>query len=244
MRPACRPARAIRLTAAAWLCLAVVIHTATPACADPDPARSIEQIEDRLRTFIDAQTRDFPGRIEVRFGSNQARLPAGQCDEIEPFVPAGARLWGRANIGLRCASGASRWAAYVPIDIRVYVNALVVTRQVVAGQPIEANDHQVREVDITREPNGVLIDPSMADSKVAARTILPGTVLRSDMLRDRPAVAIGDAVKIVYVGSGFNIATTGKALATATLGQAIRVQVESGRIVSGTTREGRIVEVR
>lgn len=244
MRPAIPSRLAARLPVAALLGLAFGMHFAAVALADTDPARSIEGIEERLRAFIDLHTRDFPGRVEVRFGPPHGRLPSSPCEELEPFVPPGARLWGRANIGVRCVSGPSRWTAYVPLEVRVHMPALVASRQIAAGHAIESGDHQVREVDITREPNGVLIDPAMADSKVAARTILPGTVLRTDLLRERPAISVGDAVKIVYAGPGFNITTTGKALASATIGQAIRVQVESGRIVSGTTREGRIVEVR
>jgi len=49
---------------------------------------------------------------------------------------------------------------------------------------------------------------------------------------------------VVYSGQGFNISTNGRALGSAADGQSVRVQTDAGRIVQGTARPGRIVEMR
>jgi flagella basal body P-ring formation protein FlgA len=58
-----------------------------------------------------------------------------------------------------------------------------------------------------------------------------------------PAVGQGDPVKLVGRGHGFSITTDAVALAAATEGQPVRVRLESGKILTGTAHDGRIVEV-
>ncbi|MCX7901902.1 MAG: flagellar biosynthesis protein FlgA, partial [Burkholderiaceae bacterium] len=54
-------------------------------------------------------------RIEVAVGSTDAaRAP---CDRFEPFLPRGARLWGRSQVGVRCVGGGS-WSVWVPVTVR------------------------------------------------------------------------------------------------------------------------------
>ncbi|WP_420226036.1 flagella basal body P-ring formation protein FlgA [Pigmentiphaga litoralis] len=56
-------------------------------------------------------------------------------------------------------------------------------------------------------------------------------------------MASGDPVQVVLVGPGFTIKAAGKLLQQATPGQSTRVQLESGRTVAGTMRDGREIEV-
>ncbi len=153
-------------------------------------------------------------------------------------------MWGRTNIGVRCVDGAVRWNVYLPIEVRVFAPALVAVRPIAVGQPIAVEDVESQDVDLTREPPGVLLDPAQLETRVASRAILVGTPLRAEMLRAKPVIAQGDLVKVIYLGTGFTVAGEGKALAAAGAGQSVRVQMESGRIVSGTAREGRQVELR
>ncbi len=201
-------------------------------------------LERGLKFFVDGETRKLPGRVEVRLGNLDAKLRLAPCARVEPYLPSGARLWGRTNIGVRCVDGAVRWNVYLPIEVRVFAPALVAVRPIAVGQPIAVEDVESQDVDLTREPPGVLLDPAQLETRVASRAILVGTPLRAEMLRAKPVIAQGDLVKVIYLGTGFTVAGEGKALAAAGAGQSVRVQMESGRIVSGTAREGRQVELR
>ena len=70
------------------------------------------------------------------------------------------------------------------------------------------------------------------------------SVLRKDQFKAPAVVAQGDQVRIVNAGQGFTISTWGRALQSGAAGQVVRVQVESGRVINGTAREDRLVEVR
>jgi flagella basal body P-ring formation protein FlgA len=211
---------------------------------DQNVTNAIAEIERSLKSFVESETQRLPGRVEIAFGRLDARMQLAPCQRIEPYVPSGARLWGRSSIGLRCRDGISRWNVYLPVEVRVFVPALVAVRAVPAGQPLGAEDVQTEEVDITREPAGLLTHPNQLDRRITARAIAAGAPLRQDMLRARPVIAQGDQVKVVYLGAGFVVAAEGKALTAAGDGQTVRVQVDSGRVVSGTAREGRQVEMR
>lgn len=182
------------------------------------------------------------GRVKVSVGAADPRLPLAACRRLEPFVPYGARLWGRARVGLRCAEGAS-FTAFLPVEIQVFGPALVAARALSAGSALEPADLKLQELELTRQPAGTLQTTDAAEGKVLARPVAAGQMLRAEYLRTRPAVAAGDPVKIVLEGRGFSVSTEGRALGAAAESQAVRVQTAAGRVLSGTARAGRIVEV-
>lgn len=212
-----------------------------------EPVASLASAEREVRAFLEREVAQaaasFPGRIEIAVGAVDPRRNLPACEKVEPFLPPGTRLWGKANVGLRCRAGAA-WTVFLPIDVKIFAPALVTARPLAIGQPIEPADVKIEEVELTREPAGALSDPAALEERVAARALPAGALLRPEHLRTRPVIAQGDMVKVVYLGAGFSVATEGKALTAAASGQSVRVQMDTGRVVSGTAREGRRVELR
>ena len=185
-------------------------------------------------------------RVEVELGRLDPRLRLAACSNIEPFVPSGARLWGRAHVGLRCADGganAARWQVFLPVTVRVFGPAMVATRPIAAGQLISTDDLSTAEVEWTREPQGVLVDLAQLDGRVTTRPIGIGQPIPLSALRAPQVVSAGDQVRIVGRGNGFSITATAVALTAAQDGQTVRVRLDSGRILTGTARPGRSVDV-
>lgn len=214
---------------------------ATAQQAQPELAaaarRFVEQEAARTLATIDVQT-----RLAVTVGALDDRTRLAPCARTEFFVPAGTRLWGRARIGLRCVQGAS-WSVLIPVDVRIHGPALVAVRHLAPLQPIAADDVQIAEVEWTREPLGVATAPAQLDNRVPTRPIAPGQPIPLAALRAPQVVAQGDAVKVVGTGRGFSVSTAAVALAAAQDGQTVRVRTEGGRVLTGTARAGRIVEV-
>lgn len=181
-------------------------------------------------------------RIEVTVGEFDTRAKLAPCARTEFFVPGGTRLWGRARIGLRCVQGAN-WSVLLPVNVRIHAPALVASRHLAALQPIAAGDVHVAEVEWTREPLGVATDVAQLDNRVPTRPIAPGQPIPLAALRAPQVVSQGDAVKVVGTGRGFSVSTAAVALAAAQDGQPVRVRTDSGRVLTGTARAGRIVEV-
>jgi len=181
-------------------------------------------------------------RIEVRVGALDTRIHQAPCAQLQLELPRHARLWNRASVIARCAQGA-HWSLMIPVTVRVYGPALVATRPLPAMTPITANDIRIAEVELTREPQGVVTQPSQLINRVSSRVISIGQPIPLAALRAPQAVGQGDPVKIVGHGHGFSITTEAIAIHSAVDGQSVRVRTESGRVLTGTARTGRIVEV-
>jgi flagella basal body P-ring formation protein FlgA len=215
-------------------------QTAFAQGPNPELAAAARRFVEREAAVVAAA--GSQGRVQVTAGNVDSRLQLAPCARTEFFVPAGTRLWGRAHVGLRCVQGAN-WSLLMPVTVRIYGPALVATRHLAALQPIVAEDLRVAEVEWTRELHGVATDPLQLDNRVPTRPIAVGQPIPVAILRTPQVVAQGDAVKVVGAGRGFSVSTSAVALAAAQDGQAVRVRTEAGRVLTGTARTGRIVEV-
>lgn len=200
-----------------------------------------------LKMYLDTETTGLPGRVEVTVGAMDDRLRLAPCTRMAPFLPAGARLWGRSLIGVRCQDTGPNgpgWSVLVPIEVKVYGQALVATRPLQAGETLTLDGLALQEVELTREPPGTLADASQLNDVALVRSIAAGQPLRRDHFRQRPVIAAGDMVKLVASGNGFSVTSYGKALNAGAEGQTVRVQADSGRTMSGIARTGKVVEIR
>ena len=198
-----------------------------------------------LRLFVENHAAAGAGsnaRIEVTLGELNPRLQLAPCARIDPFLPAGARLWGRSHIGLRCREGAT-WSVQLPVTVRVFGPALVAARPLAPNTPLASDDVAEAEVEWTRESQGVATDAAQLDNRVLTRPVAAGQPLPLAALRAPQVIAAGDPVKVLGQGRGFAVSAEATALAPALEGQSVRVRTESGRIVTGTARAGRRVEV-
>jgi flagella basal body P-ring formation protein FlgA len=213
----------------------------SPATARPVSPNAAP--DEALRLYVERAVNGLPGRVEVNVGRLDERLQLAPCGRIEPFLPNGTRLWGKSQLGLRCAEGAS-WSVYLPVEVRVFGQALVAARPIGYGQGAGPEDVRLEEVELSREPGTAIAEFAALDGKTATRAIASGQILRADYFRSPPAVGAGDTVRLLYNGAGFSVSASGRALSAAAEGQPVRVQTDSGRVVQGTARAGRTVEMR
>jgi flagella basal body P-ring formation protein FlgA len=195
-----------------------------------------------LRDFVDQQVDLQNARVEVEVGHLDPRLQLKPCDRIEPFVPTGARLYGRSHIGLRCKERGS-WTVYLPITVHVYARVPVAARNLANGETLKAADVAFEERDISAPGMGPFPTAEQIEGRILVRGYLAGQPIVSTAFRPNPVVANGDPVKVIVRGSGFSIVTTGVALSQANEGQPLRVKLESGKTVQGVARPGKQVEV-
>ena len=227
-----------------WLMHCTFVATAI-LCSTPLRARSapLPDPVQALKVYLERATTGLPGRVEISVGALDERIKLAPCAQVEPYIPQGARLWGRSSIGLRCMD-APGWNVFLPVDIKVYGVALVATRALFPGDNPGQPDVREQEVELTRESGMVVSQISQLEGKTTARMVSAGQILKQDFFRAPPAVGAGDAVQLVYNGAGFSILTGGRALSNAAEGQQVRVQTESGRVVQGIARLGRQVDMK
>ncbi|SDV46611.1 flagellar basal body P-ring formation chaperone FlgA [Chitinasiproducens palmae] len=234
------PVRRARMAAAcvmAWLALAPGVCAAQAGAERQDP----EAIRATAEAFAREQAAGLPGRVEVAITAPAPRGLAA-CASLEPFLPPGGRLWGRATIGVRCL-GPRPWTVYLQARVSVTGTYYVAARNIEPGETLSAADLTPRDGDLTLLPVSVLTDPAQAIGGVASNRINAGLPVRGDLVRAALAVRAGQPVRLVAEGPGFAITAEGSALGNASAGQPVRVRTESGTVVSGRAREDGSVDV-
>jgi len=199
-------------------------------------AQSPETIGAVVREFLRGQTAGQPGqvRITVTPPAIPPNMPA--CGQLEPWLPAGARPWGKLRVGVRCIDQAS-WALYVPAEVSVLGDYLVSARALSPGDVLGAADLEIRSGEITAMGRNLLTDANQAIGKQMRFAVSRGQPLRATMLAAPIVIESGRPVKIVAQGTGFQVANQGVALGSARAGDALRVRLSSGKVVSGIATE-------
>jgi flagella basal body P-ring formation protein FlgA len=204
--------------------------------------QSAAGIQQAVDQFMRQQIAGMPGKTTYTIGALDPRLALPGCAALDVFVPAGSRLWGQTNLGVRCNSP-GQWTIYVGVDVRVSGSYLTASHALAPGQVIGAADIATQSGDLTLLPQGVFASAETAIGKITATSIAAGQPLRHDLLKAPLAIQQGQSVKLLSGGNGFRVSAEGKALNNAQDGQLAQVRTGSGQTVSGIARTGGTVEV-
>lgn len=181
-------------------------------------------------------------RMEVQVGKLDARLNLAPCLRVEPYLPSGSKLWGRTRIGLRCVEGDKPWNVFLPVTVKAFGPAWVLTGNVNMGETLGHEHAMQAEVDWAESPHAIIALPEDWVGQSAARNLTAGMALRQTMVKAPQIFKSGTAVKVLVQGSGFVVTASGKALEAGSVGQSIRVRMDNGRTVIGTVNpQGEVV---
>jgi flagella basal body P-ring formation protein FlgA len=220
--------------------LAVLLLSITP-CA-PVLAADSSEIRRAVDEFLRSQIRGLPGTASYSIGTIDADRLAGTCDGFDVSMGNGARPWGKTQVAVRCRGGT--WNLWVPVQIRVVAEYLVIARPINAGHRLTDSDIRAQMGELSDLPNGVLMNKEQAIGRSAIAVLAAGRPLRADMLRQPTVVQQGQSVKIIGTGSGFEVTNEGRALSNAVVGQVTQVRLNSGQILSGVVRADGTIEIR
>jgi len=241
-------ARTLSVTRAA---LALAGALALPAFAQTAgmPEASPSALEASSRQWLDGEIARAPQngamtlRMEVVVGQLDSRLHLAACNRVEPYIPAGMRLWGKTRLGLRCLEGPVRWNVFLPIQVKAFGPAWVVRGPTAAGATLALSDAMSAEVDWAEENTAILGDPAQWVGSTVVRNLNAGQALRQTMVRAAQVFDAGSSVRVVAEGSGFSVTSDGQAVGAGIVGQSVRVRMEGGRFMTGTVVDSRTVKV-
>jgi len=216
---------------------------AAPAGAEGGAAIDAALLEDVRALALGKAAESGGARIEVAVGQLDPRLRLAPCQVIEPYLPPGVRLWGKARIGLRCKAGPTPWNVYLPVTVKVFGRALVVPAGAAAGAVLSETDLAEAEVDLAEDHTAALVDPGRAIGRTLAQNLKPGQTLRQTHLKSRQWFVAGETVRVIASGPGFALESEGQALSNGIEGQPARVRTENGRVLTGLPSGERRLEV-
>jgi flagella basal body P-ring formation protein FlgA len=208
-------------------------HSALPAPLSGNAYPVIEK-------FLMNQTAGLPGKVSIAIDTPRSgALPP--CETLEPFLPPGARLWGRISVGVRCNTS-QPWTRYVPAYVKVVGTYYAAARHIEAGQALTPADAEAREGDLTTLPASVVLDPAQLSGVIASNRIASGSPIRRELLRGASIIRQGQNIKVVTQGAGFVVSTEGKAMTDAAVGALVQVKMQGGQLLSGIVRPDGVVE--
>ena len=183
-------------------------------------------------------------RVAIEPGRLDPRLRLAPCERIEPYLPPGARAWGRTRVGLRCVQGEAHWNVYLPVTVKVFAPAWVAASALPAGSELQPEMLRQAEVDWAALPAPPVLDAARLVGRQLARPLPAGAAVRQSDLKQRQWFAAGDTVQLVARGPGFSVTGEGQAMSPGMEGQPVRVRTENGRMLTGQPVGPNRVEVQ
>jgi flagella basal body P-ring formation protein FlgA len=230
-------------TALKFMVLAATVAATQGAGAQEAAARQDHAaLRMAVEQFLQVQTRGLPGKVTVAAGAVDSRLNLPACVGPEAFLPGSGRAWGKVTVGVRCAAPVP-WTIYLPATVRVHGDYFATAVPLAQGQTVNPADLVRLNGDLTMLPAGIVTDPSQAVGRNMSVSLPAGTPLRQDAMRSQQAVQLGQMVRLVSGGPGFQVSTEARAMNNANEGQLAQVRVGNGQTMSGVARKNGIVEV-
>ncbi len=227
------------------IALTILLSLAAPllAAQTPAPARQdLNALRQVAEQFLVTQSAGLPGKVTVTIGALDQRMSLAACPAPQAFQQSGARAWGKTTVGVRCAAP-TPWTVYIQSQVSVETEYVAAAMPLVQGQAIEAGQLVMVKGDLAALPNGVLTDMAQAIGRTSTMSVQSGTPVRADLLRSKPVVQQGQAVRVVSGGAGFRVSAEARAIGNAGEGQVVQVRTPAGAILSGVAKAGGLVEV-
>ena len=223
------------------LLLALLMPSAFSATPDSSK-QDLQEIRSSVEHYLTRESAGLPGKVTISVGNLDPRLNLASCSALEPFLPAGSRLWGKTSVGVRCIAP-QPWVIYVTGNVKVWGTYYVSAKAISQGQTLTDSDISAIDGDLTTMASGVVTEPSQAVNHTSTMAISAGISLRQDSLRLQQVIMQGQTIRLISNGEGFKVSTEAQALNNASEGQLVKVKISSGQVLSGTAKFGGIVEV-
>jgi flagellar basal body P-ring formation protein FlgA len=222
--------------------LSIAAQCASAQAPAPAPRQDLAAVRALAEQYLQAQSAGLPGTVSITMGAVDQRMQLAACAAPEAFQQPGARAWGKTTVGVRCAAP-TPWTVYIQASVSVQSHYVAAAMPLSQGQTIDASQLVLVKGDLAALPNGVLTDMAQAVGRTSSLSLPSGAPLRADMLRSKPVVQQGQAVRVVSGGAGFKVSAEARAIGSAGDGQVVQVRTNAGAILSGVARAGGLVEV-
>ena len=178
------------------------------------------------------QRSEIQGRHEISINRIDPRLRLPQCDQaLSVRLESPAQPIGRVSTRVRC-DGSTPWTVFVPGEVRLYRQVVILTRPLKRMSVISAADLSLVERDIGQINQGYLTDIQQAVGKKLTRRLQSDQVLAPNYLQIAEVIRKGDQVVISARSSTVNVRMPGEALSSGSPGQQIQVRnLRSQRVI-------------
>jgi flagella basal body P-ring formation protein FlgA len=206
-----------------------------------------EQIEQIVRRFIQQQAAGTAaGTLAIKDirVSEAVVLPKGPFS-AHVSAPRQGELAGQVPLQVIFNAGPDcERRVWVTASLERRVNVVVARRPLGRFKPLEAEDLEVKALDVAGLPEDRIEDPEAAIGKRTRRALDSGTVLRPDLLESPPLVKRGDRVRIIAESAGLRISAFGQAKQKGAQGELIPVvNLDSNKVIHARVVDSQTVRI-
>ncbi len=195
---------------------------------------------DRITKLVKSHPSLIDLKVEVRVG--KVRQAPAECQtQPEITFASKSRPWGNFNVLIRCSQ--PFWAVTAPVQTRVFGPQVTAAKYLAQGTRLKADDLLVVTSDITRTNTDMARDPMELVGKVLTKPVPQGGAVSLNNLREAAVIKVGEGVRVLVQGKGFQANGEGVALTSGAIGDSIRVRMPDGQQVQGQVVRAGTVEI-
>ncbi|TFF06702.1 flagellar basal body P-ring formation protein FlgA [Pseudomonas sp. BCA14] len=243
--------RHLRLRYRRLLCVTMVLLALTAgATARGDNVTLPDLLIGVTQGFLEFTVEDYlattqtPGRYEIQVNQLDPRLRMPMCDkELTATLESPAQPIGRVTVKVRC-EGTSPWTVFVPAQVKLFRDVVVVTRPLKRTGIIGFEDVALRERDISLINQGYLTSVDQAIGQKLTRPMVTDQVITLVHLEQAEVIRKGDQVVISASSGALTVKMPGEALSNGGMSEQIRVKnLNSNRVIKAQVTAPGQVEV-
>ena len=230
-----RLVRSARYRAWVWACLCVAMPFLAQAQATP-------QWRALVQTHAEQQAPPSGVRIVLNYPSDEDAPPAVCRSGLQVTGPTPSAWRGRVRVQLQCQQPAWRWAVLVHVQRMGFV--VQTQRSVPSGTVLQRGDLDLLEVDLALEPEGVATRPDQVLGRETTRPLRESSSIVLNNLRAATVIRKGERVVVRVLGSTFEVLSDGVAQQNGGAGDAIRIKMADGKLITGEVVSSGEVAIR
>jgi len=238
-----RLTRLLTGTLAALCFMAPGVRTQADAFTLPEQLIGVTQgfLEFTVEDYL--ATTKTEGRYEIQVNNLDPRLRMPLCSQqLDASLESPTPL-GRVTVKVRC-DGAAPWTVFVPAQVRLLRNVVVMTRPLKRESMIDEGDVALRERDVGTLGPGYLTQLDQAVGMKLVRPMVLDQVLTQVQLEQAEVIRKGDHVVIIARSGSLSVRMPGEALSKGGMQEQIRVRnLNSKRVVKARVTGPGQVEV-
>ena len=187
--------------------------------ADPLHIQELRAITAAAEAAVESRGRGVEAQADIP-DPRLRLIPCGTPLEASlPPAPKGPRL----SVRVSC-TGATPWSVLVPVRVETTAKLVVARRALIPGTLLSADDMQTVERRVAGFADCCAADPAALLGQKVRRPVPADTPIPLDSVEAAPLVRRGEIVTVLAGAPGFEVRSSGIAMADAKEGDAVRVR--------------------
>lgn len=177
-----------------------------------------------------------PEKMHIEYMQAEPQL---MCEKPHLELTNTKRLWGKVTILAQCEGKKQ----FIQLNVKVIGSYVIANRPIPVGSLLVDNELSYQKGRLDTLDDSVILDKAQVIDQVAVTNIHENQPIKRIMLRKKWLIMAGEPTPVILRGNGYQVVTSGKSLANASLNDQVNVRIHSSRkIINGlVTKEGIIV---